>query len=152
MAGTFYVDISELTAITDKFAHAQPIVKSKLNAAARTAGFAVEGNAKTTAPVDKGYLKARIRAGTPRQSGISTTVAITSHATYSAAVHDGRKEVRPVRAKVLAWQGRNGMVFSMRSRAVAANPYMDRGLKASEGQITKAFDKALADTLKALGL
>ena len=152
MAGSFEVDIREIAALATKVSGAQPIVKKSLHKAARAAGFAVEGNAKITAPVDKGYLKANIRTGNPRQSGISTTVEVTSHAAYSAAVHDGRKEVRPVSARVLAWHGEDGMVFSMKSKAVAANPFMDRGLKSSEGQIIQAFDQALANTLRELGL
>ena len=152
MAGSFDVDIREIAALATKVAGAQPIVKKNLHKAARAAGFAVQGNAIETAPVKTGHLKGKISTKPPRQSGISTTVDITSHADYSAAVHDGRKEVRPASARVLAWHGKDGMVFSMKSKAVAANPFMDRGLKSSEGQITMAFDQALANALREMGL
>lgn len=153
MAGSFDVDISEIVALTTKMAGATPVVKRNLNKAARTAGFAVEGNAKATAPVALGNLKGNIRAKAPRQLGTGVSVEVVSHASYSRPVHDGRTAVVRTPAQgPLVFDVKGKTIFTMKTKAVAANPYMDHGLKRSEGQITAAFDRALADTMKELGL
>lgn len=148
----FAVDISELTALTRKFAGAEPVVKRNLNKAGRTAGFIVEGNAKVEAPVKTGNLKNKIGPPSVKQSGIATTVEVKAHAAYAYIVHEGRGVVVPVRAKALRWVGPQGVVFSMRSGPVAPNRFMDRGLAKSEAQINQAFDQALTNTLRELGL
>lgn len=154
MAGSFDVDISEVVRLTAKLEGSAPIVKKNMNRAMRTAGFAVEGNAKDTAPVgETGNLKGSIRAKPPRQTGNTTTVEVKSHASYSRPVHDGRKAVVRTPAQgPLVFDVKGKTIFTMKTKAVPANKYMDRGLKASEGQIVQTVDKAAADTMKELGL
>lgn len=47
--------------------------------------------------------------------------------------HKGHKEIRPIRAKVLAFRpkGSTRMVFTRRVRAVRGNPYLIRSLRAA---------------------
>ena len=154
MAGLFDVDISEVTAIAAGFDKGPAVLKKNNAKAARQSGFIVEGNAKTEAPVgETGNLKGGIRAKPPRQSGTSTSVDVVSHASYSRPVHDGRKAVvRTAAQGPIVFDVKGKTIFTMKTKAVAANPYMDRGLKKSEAQIVRVFDQAAAMTMKELGL
>lgn len=152
MAGALDIDISDLVSLARTVQGAEPVVKRNLSKGGRKAGFIVEGNAKVEAPVRDGTLRASIGPPKVSQSGIATTIEVKAHAEHAYVVHEGRGEIRPVNAKVLRWEGPNGVVFAMRSGPVKPNPYMDRGLKKSETAIYRAFDQALEDTFRELGM
>jgi hypothetical protein len=152
MAASFDVDMTQWTALTRDLARATPTIQRHMQRGGREAGFHVEGNAKREAPVKTGNLKNRIGPPSVRQSGVSTTVEVKAHAAYAYIVHEGRGAVVPVRAKALRWTGPTGVVFSMYSGPVAANRFMDRGLKQSEAGIQRAFDMAADAAMRELGL
>ena len=155
MAGSFDVDVSEVTALAVRLGN-QQVLERHLVRGTRQAGFIVEGNAKVEAPTDTGNLKGHIRTGAPKHSGTRTSVEVTSHAEYSAAVHDGRKAIVRTQAQgPLAWAdptAKKGVRFTMTTKAVPANKYMDRGLKESEKQITQVIDRSVGEAMKELGL
>lgn len=152
MAGLFSTDISEISALVRSVAGGEQKLKKNLGTAGRQAGFIVEGQAKVEAPVKIGNLRAGIGPPVVKQTGTSTVVEVKSHAEYSVPVHEGRGEVVPINAKVLRWDGPNGVVFAMRSRATKPNPYMYRALDKSEANLSDVFERALAQTMREVGL
>lgn len=149
------IDAHEFTTLATSVKGGEQAVKRNLSKAGRTAGFLVTGQARVEAPVGKvagGNLRNTIGPPHIQQTGIATSVEVTAHAAYAYIVHEGRGEVVPVNARVLRWFGPGGPVFSMRSKAVPPNRFMDRALQKTESQIYAAFDRALSDSMRELGL
>lgn len=83
----------------------------------------VELLAKQKANVDTGRMRATIETSyTPRGKVMVWT--ISSPQPYSIYVHEGRGEVRPKRAKALRFQIGGQVVYAMRSRPYAGNPFL----------------------------
>lgn len=79
--------------------------------------------AKQEAPRDTGHLRSLIRL--VRRPG--RRAELRSDASYSAAVHDGHREIVPVNAKVLRFTVKGGaVVFTRRVRAMPGNPFLTR--------------------------
>lgn len=82
-------------------------------------------------PVDTGLLRERHGYGALRPLGRRNYVIRFRASThYSLVVHEGHGVIVPVRANVLRFVTKTGVVvFTKRVRAVAANPWMYRGLR-----------------------
>lgn len=78
---------------------------------------------KDDVPVVSGDLLQSIGADPPQMSGEEATVEIYATSAHAVFVDRGRGEVMPVVARVLRWNGVGGVVFSMRSGPVPANPF-----------------------------
>lgn len=91
-------------------------------------------------PVDHGLLRQQHSVDKPVRAGAgSWLIRFRAHPYYGVYVHEGRRTVYPVHAKVLRWRAKGGaLVFSMKSRAVAANPWIMRGfLNAGLGNVRR---------------
>ena len=78
----------------------------------------------------------------------SVIVGTTAHSEtgfpYPLTIEFGRKEVRPVNRKFLHWIDSAGNdVFSKRSRAVKADPYVDKSIEQAWGPIESEIENML---------
>lgn len=97
-------------------------------------GTAVQNRAQQLVPVRTGRLKTSITLEMST-GGDSPTATIGTNMEYARAVHDGRREVRPVNKKVLAWRsgktGRGKLIFSTKSRSTTGQPFLTKALEAA---------------------
>lgn len=79
------------------------------------------------APIDTGLLRASHSADPPRKTDRGWAIRFRAEVFYAIIQHEGRGEVRPVRAKALRWVNKAGVVvFAQRSGPVAENPWLYR--------------------------
>lgn len=79
------------------------------------------------APIDTGALRRSGKVDRPRRVGKSWVIRFRFKEYYAIYVHQGRGEIRPVRAKALRWVNKAGVVvFAAKARAVPENPFMWR--------------------------
>ncbi len=116
----FTIDASEFQRFAATMAGAPAIVKREQLMAMQRSVLEVQGEAQRVTPVVTGTLRRSITTtATPLEGTVGTNVP------YARAVHDGRREVRPVNARVLHWVAPGGQsVFAMRSRATSGNPFL----------------------------
>lgn len=115
------VEIKGLDNLVKDFATAPPVVKRELNTAVRFAGVRVQREARIEAPVRTGNLRSQIRfSNTNDGRGI-----VGSYAQYSIYVHEGTKYQR-------------------------SNPFMQRALEQSKGDLDIIFSTAVRNIGKHL--
>lgn len=138
MAGEITVDISELTAFASRIQGSSGIVQQEMGTAMDMATRQVQADAMRDAPVRTGTLRRSITATvTPLLGEVGTNVP------YARAVHDGRREVRPVSAKVLRWVDPSGrVVFARRSRATQGKPFLRNAFERNRSGIIREFSEA----------
>lgn len=79
----------------------------------------------------------------------SFIVGATAHSDngfpYPLSIENGRREVRPVNpgVKFLHWVDNGQNIFAKRSRAVKADPYVQKGIDNSWGPIEAEIDKMI---------
>lgn len=95
-------------------------------------GEVATGIAKRLAPVDTGRLRQSIDYRVTGTVDLATRVR--SGARYSYWVHEGRGEVRPRRARVLAWRRGGRWHFARRVRPTRGQPYLRRAVEAATGK------------------
>lgn len=98
-------------------------------------GEASSAVAKRLAPVDTGRLRQSI--GYRVTGGVNQTTRVSSGAKYSLWVHEGRGEIRPKRARVLAWRRGGRWHFAQRVRPMRGRPYLRRAVEAVTGKRVK---------------
>ncbi len=115
------IEIKGLDSLVKDFATAPPVVKRELNTAVRFAGVRVQREARIEAPVRTGNLRSQIRfSNTNDGRGI-----VGSYAQYSIYVHEGTKYQR-------------------------SNPFMQRALEQSKGDLDIIFSTAVRNIGKHL--
>lgn len=129
------IDASDLAALAGRLNGAGGVVRQEVGAAMQRSTLAVQREAQVAAPVVTGHLRRSIAStATPEEGTVGTNVP------YARAVHDGRGEVRPVRARVLRWVMPNGtVVFAMRSGPTKPNPFLRRALDSQRPAILREF-------------
>lgn len=82
-------------------------------------------------PVDTGWMRQNHLADPPLRIGAGTwRIRFRARVPYGIFVHEGHGWIYPVRAKVLRWVNKQGVVvFAARVRPVAANPWFVRGFQ-----------------------
>jgi len=107
-------------------------------AVAQTA-FVLWGNVKEEAPVDEGRLHGSFQI---TQMG-TLSWAITSNAEYRWIVNNGRGEIIAKPGHTLRFEVGGQVIYRKRVRAAKANPFYDRAIAATEGEIPNIIDRVL---------
>lgn len=118
-----------------------PVIATKeIQKAISLSTFLVQRNTRKEAPVKTGHLRRRIL-----QSVGSLIGRVESTVNYGNFIHEGTKPhiIRPVRKKALFWKGAQHPVKLVRHPGTKANPFMKRGIKKSEREVSTIFQKAL---------
>lgn len=120
------------TATTNEQAVDQ-LIEDLANAYQRGPAQTVRQRMQTEAPVFTGLMRMLHRVDPARRMADGWHIIFRTEARsregypYPIAVHNGRGEVRPIRAKALRWVTRSGaVVFAKRSRPSTPNPWMWR--------------------------
>lgn len=107
----------------------------------RRIGFAVEGRVKREAPVKTGHLRRSITSDV--QEGRSRVI-VGTNLDYAIFVHEGTAAHTIVakRMKALSWPGARHPIKSVRHPGTKPNPFMERGLDRSRGEIEALAEEA----------
>lgn len=153
MSETISIDLSQFNALAKRFAGAQPIIQREMDAGMRAAGFIVEGQLKAAEPIGKfrgGNLVSSTGPPVVAHSGGSWDVTVPVHAEYAWWVDQGHGEIRPVRARVLAFETADGWVFTKKVRPVAGVHFVDKAKAASEPKVNQALAMAADRATRAI--
>jgi hypothetical protein len=145
------IDLSEWNRMLQSLAHAPEIVDDEMLKAGRQAGFILQGQAVTNAPVGKnagGNLRAGIGPPEVERIADGVKVTLTSHAKYSKRVEDGHGVITPKRAKALRFTVGGQVVFTKRVRAVAGRPFLKPALTQTKDKTARAFELAIQRAAK----
>jgi hypothetical protein len=100
-------------------------------------GRNVEGEAKRLCPVDHGRLRSSITHELGQVRG-QLAVRVGTNVSYALHVHEGTgiygptgQPITPKRARVLRWNGRDGVVYRPRSKGSRGRPYLRNALPAA---------------------
>ncbi len=142
------IDASDLIALAGRLNGAGGVVMDELDAAMRESTLEVQRVGQQMAPVRTGTLRRSITStATPTLGTVGTNLK------YAKAVHDGRGEVRPVRARVLRWVAPGGaVVFAMRSGPTRPNPFLRNALNQTRPRIIARYQQVGPRVAKRLGL
>jgi len=93
----------------------------------------ITANAKREAPAATG----RLRRSISYVAGGEARYIVSPNVPYAVPVHQGSRPhvIRPVRAKALFWKGALHPVRVVNHPGTKGNPFMQRGLSASQAQI-----------------
>ncbi len=122
-------------------------LKAEMQGAMQRSVLMVERDAKAATPVKTGNLRRSITStATPTEGKVGTNVP------YARAVHDGRGEVRPIRAKVLRWVAPDGtVVFARRSGPTRGKPFLLEPFTRLIPQIRREFQQVPKRVFAKLG-
>ncbi|MGA6208056.1 hypothetical protein ACPESR_25215 [Nocardia testacea] len=105
----------------------------------------VESNASQRAPVDTGNMRRMIRQDPITVSGLTASGGVTSHANYSAAVHNGSGPyvIRPRRAKALRFQigGRTIFAAKVNHPGTRGRPFLANAAAEEAARIGARFEQ-----------
>lgn len=97
-------------------------------------GATVSAVAKVKASVDTGRLRQSIDFELISRPP-ELTARVFAPVDYAEVVHEGHGEIRPRRAKVLRWRGKDGEYhYARRVRPVAGNPFLVDAVKEVTGK------------------
>lgn len=112
---------------------ASPVVRQM-----NTIGATVSAVAKINAPVgESGRLRQSIDYE-PIARPPELTMRVSCPVNYAKAVHDGRKEIRPVTKKALRFKVGGKTVFATRAKAVAGRPFLTDAVREVTGKTPRA--------------
>ena len=147
MSDAFRVSAPDLKQFGDRAGQAAKLVKPEMRTAMQRSVLMVQREAQRETPVVTGTLRRSLTTeATPERGTVGTNIP------YARAVHDGRGEVRPVRAKVLRWVTADGtVVFARRSGPTRGKPFLFGPFRRLQPQIRKEFAQVPKRILAKLG-
>jgi hypothetical protein len=86
--------------------------------------------AKATCPVDNGRLKSNHEEEITDE-GSRLRGRVSNSTEYATSVHQGHKEIVPVKAKALAFRVNGVLVFAQKVKATKGRPWLVNALKAA---------------------
>lgn len=89
-----------------------------------------EAIAKVMVPVDTGRLK-NLHSAEITDEGSKLRGRLKNTADYALSVHQGHKEIVPVKGNYLVFRVNGQLVYAKRVRATSGNPWMVNALKAA---------------------
>lgn len=135
-----YEEIQEL------FKRAPAKVMSGIHQAIQRSIMIIERNTKREAPVNKGSGGGTLRQSIRSSMRGKAVGEVTVDAMYAVFVHEGTRPhiITPTRMKALA-NVREGKFFGrlVRHPGTAANPFLERAVQKSEGDVNREFDKII---------
>ena len=160
------VKIQNAAELKALFARAPDIAKKILRETLVKSAGIIESQSVQETPFDTSNLRKSIETDFSALGNFR--VEIEPKADYAEAVHEGRGEIRPRRAKVLAakWskvsprtrakfanrKSGSWIIFGKRSKATKPNRFMVRGLQKAKPQVKILFEKAERKIITALTL
>lgn len=95
--------------------------------------FEIEAEAKTLCPVDTGNL-ARSITTVEQSSAMNPTWVVGTNVYYAPWVEFGRGPVKPVRARMLRWEGKGGTVYAKSAGPAKAQPFLGPALESARAR------------------
>lgn len=115
------IEVNGINSLVKNFATASSEVRNEFNLAIKMAGIRIQREAKIESPIDTGNLRSQIKF-TNLNNGKGV---VGSYAKYSVYVHEGTKHMR-------------------------ANPFMERAIDQSKGDLDLIFNNAVRNIGKHL--
>lgn len=116
------------------------------------ATFIARGTAQEASPIDKGTLRGSITSKV-EGSGKEMSGVVSSNISYAKYQEFGTRGHGPVRARVLAWQGRNGKwIIARYVRGVTAKKFLQKGLMEVKNNINSIQSLGLSVIKAKLGM
>lgn len=116
------------------------------------ATFIARGTAQEASPIDKGTLRESITSKV-EGSGKEMTGIVGSNISYAKYQEFGTRGHGPVRARVLAWQGRNGKwIIARYVRGVTAKKFLQKGLMEVKNSLSSIQNLGLSVIKNRLGM
>lgn len=140
------ITIKNLDEIEKMFRKAPGKMLDGIHKAIQKSILIIERNAKREAPVNKGTGGGTLRQSIKSRMVGKATGEVSVEAKYAVFVHEGTRAhvIRPLRMKALA-NTREGKFFGrlVMHPGTTANPFLQRAVEQSEGDINKEFDKII---------
>jgi len=139
--------IKNLDKVEAMFRKAPAKMLSEVHNAIKRSILIVEKNAKREAPVNKSYGGGNLRQSIKASMTGKATGEVVVGANYGMYVHEGTRPhvIVPVNRRALA-NKRTGQMFGrmVMHPGTQANPFMERAVEKSEGDINREFDKIIS--------
>lgn len=151
----FSMDLSQVASMTNKWGLMSLETRTKIDITMEAAAIIVQTHAKQQAPTKTGKLRSSI-SHQVTSNALESKAIIAPHASYAGYVNAGRGEVVPKNKKVLAskinpgWGSKNAAgyyIIGKRSKAVPANPFMQRAYLLSVPEVIALFSKLRTDVI-----
>lgn len=153
VAGAFSVYTGDILKMAENFEGGPKVAQRELLKGMRLATADTRDNVRQIAPYKSGKLRSNIDTRVRQEARhITGEVKILgSKVPYAYWVDQGRGPVVPKHKKVLRFWVDGEQVFTKFVKAFPGYHFMERGLKASEGQINRAIDSAADRIARYLG-
>lgn len=143
------IEIRNLPQIRSAFSQSPKLMTMNLNRAIKQSILFIAGESAKNAPVRTGNLRASMFR--PESLEFRNLYGkLQPSPRYAALVHDGVAHswiIEPRSKKALFWKGASHPMKRVIHPGIKANPFLQKAVTSSQGQVNKFFEEAVQNTL-----
>lgn len=146
---SYTIEITGLDKMREYFKKSPQIVGPILEKATKKAGAMIVKTEKEQAPVKTATLRRSVELEyRPIQIRVYPNSRYAEYVEYGTGLFGPNKTyITPKRAKAMVFQGKNGLVFTRRSKGQAPNPFVERTVEMTRDNVDLIFRSALVEII-----